>query len=447
MGETHACSRRPARLGMPQAARHGVRGSRAGNPQDYERGAPLHAVRFPRAPGTADACGRLPERPCPLTCRRTPCILFLMEHPRHSAPFMAHPRSIVILDFGGQYAHLIARRIRQCGVYSEIRPPETPADDLRDSAGIILSGGPQSVYDEGSPQANPAILHLGVPVLGLCYGLHWMTQALGGTVKAGKVKEYGRTEVCTVNGGGFLLASLKRKKREAGSGKREAMTFTVWMSHGDEAVKLPEGFARIATSNACANAAFADERRKLFALQFHPEVTHTEHGQEILARFVALCDAAPWSVGGYAKEIEDTIRREVGARKAFMLVSGGVDSSVAFTLLNKVLGADRVQGLLIDTGLMRKDEVGRIREAFDALRITNLHIEDASEEFFANLEGVADPEEKRQVIGRTFLDVQRRVSKEMNLRTEDGWMFGQGTIYPDTIETVATRHANRNKMH
>lgn len=350
---------------------------------------------------------------------------------------MAEPserRPIVILDFGGQYAHLIARRIRALGAYSDIRDPSTPVKELRDAAGIILSGGPQSVYDQGSPTADPKIFSLGVPVLGICYGLHWMTKTLGGTVTPGRVKEYGQTEITTVNGGGMLLRDLPEHS-------------TVLMSHGDEASALPEGFQLTATSDSCIHAGFEDPRRKFFAVQFHPEVTHTEHGLDILRQFVALCPATPWSVAGYAKRIGDEIVEQVKDRRVFMLVSGGVDSTVAFVLLNEVLGAHRVQGLLVDTGLMRKNEVAEIRSAFDRLGVTNVRIEDASGEFFHALEGVIDPEEKRRVIGDTFLAVQKRVSEDLGLTTSDGWMLGQGTIYPDTIETKGTKHADHIKTH
>ncbi|MDD5102880.1 MAG: glutamine-hydrolyzing GMP synthase [Candidatus Peribacteraceae bacterium] len=374
-------------------------------------------------------------------------------------------RSIVILDFGGQYAHLIARRVRQLGAYSEIRDPSTPAKDLKEAAGIILSGGPQSVYDTASPAADPKIFSLGIPVLGICYGLQWMTKALGGTVTSGKVKEYGHTEIRAVNGGGILLKDI---------GDR----CSVWMSHGDEASVLPEGFQLTALSDSCVHAAFEDPRRKFFAVQFHPEVTHTEHGMEILRRFVELCPATPWSVSGFAKRIGDEIAQQVQDRRVFMLVSGGVDSTVAFVLLNEVLGAHRVQGLLIDTGLMRKNEIAEIRAAFEKLGVTNVRIEDASADFFATLEGVIDPEEKRRAIGDTFLAVQKRVSEELGLTGDDGWLanrsaaasvddgaaplrrgyggqpslhegwiLGQGTIYPDTIETKGTRHADHIKTH
>jgi GMP synthase (glutamine-hydrolysing) len=219
------------------------------------------------------------------------------------------------------------------------------------------------------------------------------------------------------------------------------------MSHGDEAVKLPQGFSRIATSDACANAAFSDETRKIYALQFHPEVTHSEHGTDMLRRFVEVCRPAPWSMDNFEQMITEEIMKDVGDRNVFMLVSGGVDSSVAFTLLNKVLGTARVQGLLVDTGLMRKDEVGLIDAAFKKLGITNLHVVDASEEFFTNLRDVYEPEQKRTIIGDTFLSVQKRISEEMGLSIEKGWMLGQGTIYPDTIETGGTKHADKIKTH
>ncbi|MDO8648510.1 MAG: glutamine-hydrolyzing GMP synthase [Candidatus Peregrinibacteria bacterium] len=340
--------------------------------------------------------------------------------------------SIVILDFGGQYAHLIARRVRECGAFSAILPPETPAEKLKDAAGIILSGGPQSVYEEGSPQADAKIFELGIPILGICYGHQWTAHALGGTVKPGKIKEYGHTSIDVL--GGSLFEGLPKK-------------FTVWMSHGDEVSVVPSGFSVFAKSTTCPIVAMGDERRKFFGTQFHLEVVHTENGQEILKRFVSLCDHAPWSVDDFSKRIREQVKADVGDRKVFMLVSGGVDSTVAFTLLNDVLGTDRVQGLLVDTGLMRKDEVKTIQKTFAERGITNLHVEDASEEFFTNLENVYEPEQKRKIIGDTFLAVQKRVSERMGLRAEDGWMLGQGTIYPDTIETGGTKHADKIKTH
>ena len=359
-----------------------------------------------------------------------------------------HPKSILILDFGGQYAHLIGRRVREAGAYSEILPPETPSSALKNAAGIILSGGPQSVYEKGSPQADPKIFDLGIPILGICYGHQWIAHALGGEVKPGKTKEYGMATIQrTADSGQWTVRNGKRKtesKLLAGLPKK----FTVWMSHGDAVTELPKGFQKIASSDDCEYAAMEDRARKIFGVQFHLEVVHTQNGNEILKRFVHLCNPAPWSIESFAKHIGEQIRKDVGARNVFMLVSGGVDSTVAFTLLNEVLGADHVQGLLVDTGLMRKNEVQDIQAAFDQLGITNLHVVDASEEFFRNLHDVYDPEEKRKIIGNTFLDVQRRVFEEMGLDEKPStWLLGQGTIYPDTIETGGTKHADHIKTH
>ncbi len=357
-------------------------------------------------------------------------------HPTSSkgtSPGSIHPGSIVILDFGGQYAHLIARRVREAGAFSQILPPETPAADLKDVAGIILSGGPQSVYDAGSPQADPKILELGIPVLGICYGHHWISHVAGGEVKSGKVKEYGHTEIRVMTPGP-LFDGLPHN-------------FVVWMSHGDEVTKLPPGFVVSASSDTCANAALSNETKNIYSVQFHLEVVHSQYGADILKKFVNLCKAKPWSMTGYVQRIGNQILKEVEGRRVFMMVSGGVDSTVAFTLLNEILGPERVQGLLVDTGLMRKDEVRNIKNAFDLLGIENLYIIDASNEFFENLKGVTEPEQKRQIIGDTFLEIQKRESDAMGLKMEDGWMLGQGTIYPDTIETGGTKHADKIKTH
>ncbi len=345
-----------------------------------------------------------------------------------------HPGSIVILDCGGQYAHLIANRVRRLGAFSEIRTAETPAAALKGAAGIILSGGPQSVYESGSPQPDKGIFDLGIPILGLCYGHQWIGHVLGGSVQPGTVKEYGRTDIDLVVPPSALFRGVPAHT-------------VVWMSHGDEVRALPPGFRVTAKSATCSIAAMADESHRIFGAQFHLEVTHTEHGMTMLKNFLGLCQAAPWSMQRFEDRIGAQVREQVGDRKVFMLVSGGVDSTVAFTLLNTVLGTERVQGLLVDTGLMRKGEVAALQSAFHRLGVRNLRIVDASDEFFAVLRSVYDPEEKRKRIGDTFLAVQKRVSEEMHLRMEDGWMLGQGTIYPDTIETGGTKHADHIKTH
>ncbi len=362
--------------------------------------------------------------------------------------------SIAVLDFGGQYAHLLARRVRECGAYSVLCPPETPVGEMRGAAGIILSGGPQSVYDPGSPRADPGIFELGVPMLGICYGHQWIAHVLGGKVQRGVTKEYGRmnvrkmSAVCKV---GMAGTGDAESWKQCGLLEKCPEEFVVWMSHGDVVTELPMGFRCVASSEHCTVAIMADERRRTFGLQFHPEVTHTECGQTILQNFVHLCDASPWFPADALVDIEQRVREEVGDRNVFMLVSGGVDSTVAFTLLNRVLGPERVRGLFIDTGLMRTGEVPAVQKSLTGLGYHNLHVEDASDEFFAALAGVCDPEEKRQSIGNMFIEVQRRVfekfiSTTYNLQPTT-WLLGQGTIYPDTIETGGTMHADHIKMH
>lgn len=345
-----------------------------------------------------------------------------------------HPGSIVILDCGGQYAHLIANRVRRLGAFSEIRIAETPAKDLKNAAGIILSGGPQSVYEQGSPQADPEILELGIPVLGLCYGHQWIAHALEGKVEPGHIKEYGKAELQITNFESLLFKGVPEFS-------------TVWMSHGDEVTELPKGFVQTGKTTTCHNAAFADASRNIYGCQFHMEVTHSEYGMQMLKNFVTLCEPTPWNIDNFTDHVSAQLKDEAGDRNVFMLVSGGVDSTVAFTLLNQVLGADRVQGLLVDTGLMRKGEVEMIKDAFKKLDVKNLHIVDASEEFFTALKGSFEPEEKRKKIGDTFLAVQKRVSDEMGLSADKGWILGQGTIYPDTIESKGTKHADHIKTH
>ena len=346
---------------------------------------------------------------------------------------LIHPKSIVILDFGGQYAHLIANRIRRLGAFSEIHEPEIPYEDLKNAAGIVLSGGPQSVYDESAPKTDPAIFTLGIPILGICYGHQWMAHTLGGSVELGKIKEYGYSEIHATKDASWLFKDLKKD-------------FTVWMSHGDEVKTLPDGFKTTATSDVCEIAAMADEKKKFFGLQFHPEVTHTEHGMDILQKFVDACRPAKWKLESALDHIKKEIKESVGDRNVFILVSGGIDSAVAFTLLNEVLGTERVYGLLIDHGLMRKGEIHDIADSFAEHGFQNLHIEDASALFLDKLKKVTDPEEKRKIIGDAFLEVQAEVAKRLKL---DGpnWILAQGTIYPDTIETGQTKHADQIKTH
>ncbi|MBT3834616.1 glutamine-hydrolyzing GMP synthase [Candidatus Peribacteria bacterium] len=346
---------------------------------------------------------------------------------------LIHPKSIVVLDCGGQYTHLIANRIRRMGAFSEIHESNVSAFDLKDAAGIIISGGPQSVYAENSPKVDPKIFDLGIPILGICYGHQLITYTLGGKVEESKTKEYGYCEIELTKNSGRMLRDIKEQ-------------FTAWMSHGDEVHKMPPGFHRAATSDSCKTAAMAHEKKHIYSLQFHPEVTHTEYGSEILQNFVDLCDHSKWSLDNVFENLEKQILKEVGEKNVFILVSGGVDSSVAFALLNKAIGPDRVYGLLVDHGLLRKNEARNIADDFEEYKFDNLHVEDASNLFLKKLKGELDPEKKRQIIGDTFLEVQADVARRLDL---DGpnWLIAQGTIYPDTIETGGTKYADKIKTH
>ena len=363
---------------------------------------------------------------------------------------------IYILDFGSQYTHLIARRIRQLNVYSEIKLPTVSIDEIKDAKGIILSGGPASVYDKTAIKYNPEIFKLNVPILGLCYGQQLMAQALGGKVSPGEVKEYGFAELeiekkKTSNKKQGKKGSRKGKKAE--NGKKSILfaglkdTEIVWMSHGDYVSKLPKGFEAIGGTKDCKAAAFENRKEKMYGLQFHPEVTHTPNGMKIIENFVKICKAKKnWTMHNYLKQAIEEIRQKVGKRNVFMLISGGVDSTVAFSLLNKALGSSRVYGLNIDNGFLRLNEAEWIVKKMRSLGYANFHQVDAGYEFLDAVRGITDPEQKRKIIGKVFIEVQRKVLQSLKLNHDD-WLLGQGTIYPDTIETQGTKHADLIKTH
>ncbi|MBT3864910.1 glutamine-hydrolyzing GMP synthase [Candidatus Peregrinibacteria bacterium] len=342
---------------------------------------------------------------------------------------------IAVLDFGGQYAHLIANRVRRLGVYSDIFDGEVSASELKDGGykGVILSGGPQSVHEKDSLQADSGIFELGVPVLGICYGHQVISHMLGGRVDRGEVREYGLATVSILNKG-EVFEGLENEEQ-------------AWMSHFDQVVEVPSGFEVSASTSDCPIAGMWDAERRIFSVQFHPEVTHTPNGMKVLGNFVGICGAKKeWSIEKFIEQEVATIKDKVGDKKVFMLVSGGVDSTVAFTLLEKALGNDRVFGLFVDIGFMREGEVEQVTEALKGLGITNLRVEDAAAEYFEALKEVYEPEQKRGIIGKLFLDVQKRVFEEMSLDPAE-WILGQGTIYPDTIETGGTKHADTIKTH
>lgn len=340
---------------------------------------------------------------------------------------------IVILDFGGQYAHLIANRVRRLGVYTEIKDGDVSVDELRDYKGVILSGGPASVHAADSFQCDTRVFDLGVPVLGICYGHQLIAHQLGGQVDKGKVREYGHANINFTERKG-IFENLEENE-------------DVWMSHFDQVVKLPLGFKVVGATEDCPVAAMVNTERSIFGIQFHPEVTHTPCGMKLLESFVEITGARrEWDIDKYIENITAEIKEKVGDKKVFMMISGGVDSTVAFMLFDKALGEGRVYGMMVDTGMMRLNEAAEVRVALNDIGITNLQIYDGSREYFEALKDVYEPEEKRKIIGNLFLDIQAKVSDDLGLNPDD-WFLGQGTIYPDTIETGGTKHAHTIKTH
>jgi len=333
-----------------------------------------------------------------------------------------------VLDAGGQYCHLIARKVRDLGVYAEVRPSETPAAELASAKGIVISGGPASVYDPDSPTVDPAIFSTGQPVLGICYGQQLMAHLLGGAVTPGEKGEYG---LATLE-----LDDLADPFFSGLAGRQQ-----IWMSHRDVVAAPPPGFTVAGRTDTCAIAAMGAPARKLYSLQFHPEVVHTVRGRDYLRNFVfAVCGCAPdWEPRGRVPMLEQEIRDAVGTRSVFFFVSGGVDSSVAYTLCTRALGADRVRGVYVDTGLMREGET-------DFVSRLGVSVQQAGKQFLGALAGVTEPERKRHIIGEEFVRVQERIIDARHI-FEENWILGQGTIYPDTIESGGTAKAAVIKTH
>jgi GMP synthase (glutamine-hydrolysing) len=356
------------------------------------------------------------------------------EKTRMDAPAAAR---ILVIDFGGQYTQLIARRVREVGVYSEILPYDARPEqiDALAPAGIILSGGPESVGAAGSPQISDAIFAAKAPMLGICYGMQALAAKLGGAVETADHREYGYAEV-KLAGKDPLLQGLTK----AGADLK------VWMSHGDRVEKLPPGFTAIASSANSPLAAMADLKRKIYALQFHPEVTHTEQGLEIIRRFVLeICGCEPnWTPKSIIAEHLESIRAKVGRERVLLGLSGGVDSSVVAALLHAAIG-DQLTCVFVDTGLLRLHEGDQVMEVFQKHLGANVIRVNAEATFLAGLAGVADPEEKRKIIGRLFVEVfEQEASKLQGVN----WL-AQGTIYPDVIESAgaATGKAHLIKSH
>jgi GMP synthase (glutamine-hydrolysing) len=339
-------------------------------------------------------------------------------------------QTILVLDFGSQYTQLIARRLRELSVYSEIVPFNTPASTIRSRApvGLILSGGPSSVFDEGAPVCESAIFDLGIPALGICYGMQLMTATLSGTVRRSGQREFGHAQVRVVPGGAGPVSTAPRLFRQVPHDLR------VWASHGDDVTAVPPGFSVAATSATTPIAAMEAPDRQLYGLLFHPEVAHTEHGADILRNFAyGVCGCTgDWTIASFIEEATDRIRRQVGTGKVVCGLSGGVDSTVAAMLIHRAIG-DRLTCIFVDNGLLRHEEASQIQRRFrDKLHLP-LDFVDASDLFLERLAGVVDPEQKRKIIGGTFIDVFEKRAHELG-----GFGFlGQGTLYPDVIESAS----------
>jgi GMP synthase (glutamine-hydrolysing) len=366
----------------------------------------------------------------------------LLEPGTEASHLSAQHEKILILDFGAQYTQLIARRVREARVYCEIHPCDVSDAFVRGfgARGVILSGSYLSAYEVSTDKAPASVFELGVPVLGICYGMQTMAQQLGGKVEAGKVREFGYAEV-RARGHTRLLDGVEDFRTPEGHGM-----LRVWMSHGDKVVEMPPGFQVMASTDASPIAGMADERHGFYGVQFHPEVTHTLQGKTILERFVRkICGlSGDWSMPDFAKEAVEGIRAEVGREEVVLGLSGGVDSSVAAALIHRAIGP-QLTCVFVDHGLLRLNEAEQVMNTFArTLGVKVIHV-DASAEFFKHLKGITDPEKKRRIIGREFIEVfQREAAKLPGVK----WL-AQGTIYPDVIESAgaSTRKARSIKSH
>jgi GMP synthase (glutamine-hydrolysing) len=351
-------------------------------------------------------------------------------------------QKILILDFGSQTTQLIARRVREAGVYCELHPGDVSEQFVRDfaPAGVILSGGPNSVYEDETPRAPQCVFELGVPVLGICYGMQTMAAQLGGAVESAAKREFGYAEI-RARGHTELLRDIQDRGNELGHGLLD-----VWMSHGDKVTALPDGFKVMASNDSTPIAGMADETRRFYGVQFHPEVTHTVQGRALLTRFVrGICGCAgDWNMPDYVAEAIARVKEQVGDEEVILGLSGGVDSSVVAALLHQAIG-DQLTCVFVDNGLLRLNEGEQVMATFaQNLGVKVIHV-DARERFMKELAGVSDPEQKRKIIGREFVHVFQEQAEKL---PKAKWL-AQGTIYPDVIESASakTKKAHTIKSH
>jgi GMP synthase (glutamine-hydrolysing) len=344
-----------------------------------------------------------------------------------------HAQRILILDFGSQYTQLIARRVREIGVYSEIHPWDMTEEEIRafNPKGIILAGGPESVTELDSPRAPQAVFDMNIPVLGICYGMQTMAEQLGGKVSTSDKREFGYARVRLANSPSRLLEGIDDHIANNGS-----LSLDVWMSHGDKVTELPEGFSIIASTDSAPIAAMCHPAKQLFGVQFHPEVTHTKQGGRILERFVReICGTeALWTAANIINDQIEKVREQVGKKKVLLGLSGGVDSSVVAALLHKAIG-DQLTCVFVDNGLLRKQEGDQVMDMFAKNMGVRVIRADAEEQFLTRLEGENDPEKKRKIIGNTFIEVFDQEATKL----KDVKFLAQGTIYPDVIESAASK--------
>ena len=347
---------------------------------------------------------------------------------------------IVVLDFGSQYAHLIAKRFRMLGYYSEIALPTASLDTFDNAKGIVFSGGPSSVYEENAPEFNNQILDLDIPILGLCYGHYIVQLGYNGKIEKAEVGEFGFATLKFEDGMGGTQSKCPLFKNITGDQQ-------VWMSHQDGVVKLGEGFEVVGNTKDCPFAATQNLNKKRFSLQFHCEVKDTPCGNQIFQNFADYCGMQKnWDQDTVLQVIIENIKKEAGNKNVLLFLSGGVDSTITFALLNKALGQERVLGLHIDNGFMRKNESANVAAAYKKFGFTNFIVEDASESFLNAIAGLTDPQKKRMAVGENFIAVRDAVVAKQKLN-EDDWMLAQGTLYPDIIESGGTKNSHTIKTH